>query len=39
MIGAVGLRVTARTGVVYNPLSDRWSLSTDTAVNYIVTAS
>lgn len=26
-------------GVTYNPLSDRWSLSGDTAVNYMVTAT
>jgi 2-polyprenyl-6-hydroxyphenyl methylase/3-demethylubiquinone-9 3-methyltransferase len=35
---AAGLNVTTRTGVVYNPLSDRWSLSSDTGVNYMVTA-
>ncbi|MGE5537630.1 MAG: bifunctional 2-polyprenyl-6-hydroxyphenol methylase/3-demethylubiquinol 3-O-methyltransferase UbiG [Gemmatimonas sp.] len=39
MLTAAGVRVTARTGVVYHPFSDRWSLSDDTAVNYIVTAA
>ncbi len=37
-IEAGGLRVTDRSGVTYNPLRDRWSLSRDTAVNYMVTA-
>jgi 2-polyprenyl-6-hydroxyphenyl methylase/3-demethylubiquinone-9 3-methyltransferase len=37
-IEASGLRVTERDGVVYNPLRDRWSLSRDTAVNYMVIA-
>ena len=26
-------------GMFYNPLSDRWSLSSDTDVNYLVAAS
>lgn len=39
MLKAAGLGVTARTGIAYNPLSDRWSLSTDTSVNYVVTAA
>jgi 2-polyprenyl-6-hydroxyphenyl methylase/3-demethylubiquinone-9 3-methyltransferase len=39
MLEAAGLHVTARTGVAYNPLSDRWSLTPDTGVNYIVTAT
>ena len=34
-----GLRVTDEAGVVYNPLADRWSLSRDTAVNYMMTAA
>jgi 2-polyprenyl-6-hydroxyphenyl methylase/3-demethylubiquinone-9 3-methyltransferase len=38
LLEAAGLNVTTRTGVVYNPLSDRWSLSSDTGVNYMVTA-
>jgi 2-polyprenyl-6-hydroxyphenyl methylase/3-demethylubiquinone-9 3-methyltransferase len=37
-IEASGLRVTERDGVVYNPLRDGWSLSRDTAVNYMVVA-
>jgi 2-polyprenyl-6-hydroxyphenyl methylase/3-demethylubiquinone-9 3-methyltransferase len=39
MLEAAGLGVVARTGVVYNPLRDRWSLSADTGVNYIVLAA
>ncbi|MDE2601457.1 MAG: bifunctional 2-polyprenyl-6-hydroxyphenol methylase/3-demethylubiquinol 3-O-methyltransferase UbiG [Bradyrhizobium sp.] len=31
------LIVTEETGVVYNPFADRWSLSSDTDVNYMVT--
>jgi 2-polyprenyl-6-hydroxyphenyl methylase / 3-demethylubiquinone-9 3-methyltransferase len=31
-----GLRVTGETGVIYNLLADRWELSTDTDVNYMV---
>jgi 2-polyprenyl-6-hydroxyphenyl methylase/3-demethylubiquinone-9 3-methyltransferase len=38
MLTAAGLGVTARTGIAYNPLSDRWSLTSDTGVNYIVLA-
>lgn len=37
-VEAGGLRVTDTTGVVYNPLGDRWSASRDTAVNYMITA-
>lgn len=33
-----GLSPTARTGMIYNPISGRWSLSRDTDVNYIVRA-
>jgi 2-polyprenyl-6-hydroxyphenyl methylase / 3-demethylubiquinone-9 3-methyltransferase len=33
-----GLSVVDVRGVVYDPLRDRWSLSRDTAVNYMVTA-
>jgi 2-polyprenyl-6-hydroxyphenyl methylase / 3-demethylubiquinone-9 3-methyltransferase len=32
------LAITEQAGVVYNPLADRWSLSTDTDVNYMVIA-
>ncbi len=33
-----GVKVTEMTGVIYNPLSDRWNLSRDLAVNYMVFA-
>lgn len=33
-----GLRVLHEQGVIYNILADRWQLSTDTDVNYLVTA-
>lgn len=32
------LTITERAGVVYNPLADRWSLSSDMDVNYMVVA-
>jgi 2-polyprenyl-6-hydroxyphenyl methylase/3-demethylubiquinone-9 3-methyltransferase len=38
MLAAAGLDIGRRTGVVYSPLSDRWFLSSDTGVNYMVTA-
>jgi len=38
-IRAGGLQPEKTTGVVYNPLADSWSLSRDTAVNYMVRAS
>lgn len=34
-----GLDVTDRTGVSYNPLSDRWDRSRDMDVNYMILAS
>jgi 2-polyprenyl-6-hydroxyphenyl methylase/3-demethylubiquinone-9 3-methyltransferase len=34
-----GLGVTRLDGVVYNPLRDQWSLSRDTAVNYMAFAA
>jgi len=34
-----GLGVVETTGVVYNPLADKWSLSRDTGVNYMVFAA
>ena len=34
-----GLRTTGERGVIYNLLADRWELSTDTDVNYMVQAS
>jgi 2-polyprenyl-6-hydroxyphenyl methylase/3-demethylubiquinone-9 3-methyltransferase len=33
-----GMTVTDVSGVVYNPLADRWSLSRDSAVNYMALA-
>ena len=33
-----GLSVADRTGVAYNPLSDRWQMSRDMDVNYMVLA-
>ncbi len=36
---AAGLQETNREGVVFNPLKDRWSLSSDTDVNYMISAA
>ncbi len=33
-----GLQVTDETGVIYNLIADRWQISTDMDVNYMVTA-
>ncbi|WEK50560.1 MAG: bifunctional 2-polyprenyl-6-hydroxyphenol methylase/3-demethylubiquinol 3-O-methyltransferase UbiG [Candidatus Kaistia colombiensis] len=33
-----GLDLSAETGVVYNPLRDRWSTSSDMDVNYMISA-
>ena len=33
-----GVKVTETTGVLYNPLSDRWTLGRDLAVNYMAFA-
>ncbi len=33
-----GLKVVDETGVVYNLIADRWQISTDMDVNYVVTA-
>jgi 2-polyprenyl-6-hydroxyphenyl methylase / 3-demethylubiquinone-9 3-methyltransferase len=38
-VEAAGLTVTDLAGVVYNPLSGQWSLSRDTAVNYMALAA
>jgi 2-polyprenyl-6-hydroxyphenyl methylase / 3-demethylubiquinone-9 3-methyltransferase len=38
-VEAAGLTVTDLAGVVYNPLRDQWSLSRDTAVNYMALAA
>jgi 2-polyprenyl-6-hydroxyphenyl methylase/3-demethylubiquinone-9 3-methyltransferase len=35
---AAGLAVTARTGVMYMPIADRWRLSRDMDVNYMMVA-
>ncbi len=35
-VTASGMRVIDRTGVFYNPLSDRWDLSRDMDVNYMM---
>lgn len=37
-LGDAGLGVFDRTGVVYNPLADRWQRSADLDVNYMVAA-
>jgi 2-polyprenyl-6-hydroxyphenyl methylase / 3-demethylubiquinone-9 3-methyltransferase len=33
-----GLRLSGETGVIYHPLADRWQLSSDMDVNYMLTA-
>jgi len=33
-----GLRIGGETGVIYNPLTDQWRLSSDMDVNYMLTA-
>jgi 2-polyprenyl-6-hydroxyphenyl methylase / 3-demethylubiquinone-9 3-methyltransferase len=33
-----GLRITGETGVIYNLFADRWQLSADTDVNYMIVA-
>lgn len=35
-LAATGLAIAEVTGVAYNPIADRWSLSADTGVNYMV---
>ena len=37
-LAAAGMRVAERTGVIYNPLADRWQRSSDMDVNYMVLA-
>jgi 2-polyprenyl-6-hydroxyphenyl methylase/3-demethylubiquinone-9 3-methyltransferase len=34
-----GLQVTGERGVIYNPLADRWQLSSDMDVNYMLAAA
>ena len=36
---ATGMKESDRQGVVYNPLRDRWALSADTDVNYMISAA
>ena len=38
-IERTGLRVTGERGVVYNPFADRWQLSSDMDVNYMLVAA
>jgi 2-polyprenyl-6-hydroxyphenyl methylase/3-demethylubiquinone-9 3-methyltransferase len=33
------LRVIGERGVIYNPLADRWQLSSDMDVNYMLAAA
>lgn len=37
-LSGAGLSLTARAGVSYDPLADRWRLTEDLAVNYMLTA-
>ncbi len=37
-LARAGLQVVGATGVIYHPLADRWQLSADTDVNYMMTA-
>jgi 2-polyprenyl-6-hydroxyphenyl methylase / 3-demethylubiquinone-9 3-methyltransferase len=37
-IEQAGMQITAETGVIYNLLGDRWQLSADMDVNYMVVA-
>ncbi len=37
-LAAGGMNVTEKSGVIYNPLTSVWSLSTDTDVNYMMVA-
>src|SRR5262245_18972886 len=39
LLQAAGLQVATTKGLVYSPLSDSWSLSPDTDVNYLVSAA
>ncbi len=38
-VAAAGLQPTTQRGMVYDPLADRWSLSGDLDVNYLLAAS
>jgi len=37
-VEACGMRVTGERGVIYNPFADRWQLSSDMDVNYMLAA-
>ena len=37
--GRIVASTSGRTGVVYNPLRDAWTLSRDTGVNYMAVAA
>ena len=37
-LSAAGMKVVGRTGVSYNPIADKWRLSRDMEVNYILLA-
>ncbi|MBR0873510.1 bifunctional 2-polyprenyl-6-hydroxyphenol methylase/3-demethylubiquinol 3-O-methyltransferase UbiG [Bradyrhizobium tropiciagri] len=37
-LGDLNLTITEQAGVVYNPLADKWSVSSDMDVNYMVVA-
>lgn len=38
-LAGAGLEIERRTGVTYDPLSDRWRLTSDMEVNYMVSAA
>ena len=38
-VESAGLRVTGERGVIYNPLADRWQLSSDMDVNYMLVSA
>jgi 2-polyprenyl-6-hydroxyphenyl methylase / 3-demethylubiquinone-9 3-methyltransferase len=37
-MGRAGMQMIGETGVIYNPLTDQWRLSSDMDVNYMLTA-
>ena len=38
-LAAAGLAVPTCKGLVYNPLTDSWSIAADTDVNYLASAA
>ena len=38
-LSAAGMRIKGETGVSFNPLTDRWNLSRDMSVNYMLSAT